>query len=104
MSDKSAIPMWPPVGEGNAEITRPPHRRPDFNDENLAARYPQRLRMDPLLGLVKQCSWCEEWWSATLDFFMSQKGTPTGLHPHCKACVNTKRSRRMAPLRETVRR
>ena len=70
----------------------PPHRTPGVTDEELATRYPKRHRIDPLLGLVKQCSWCEEWWSATLDFFVSQRGTPTGLHPHCKACVNSKRA------------
>lgn len=59
-----------------------------MTDEELVARHPRRLRIDPVLGLVKQCTVCEEWWTATRDFFGSAPHGhgALGLHAHCHAC------------------
>jgi len=58
------------------------------NAAELAARYPDTLRLDPILGLVKRCSKCGEWWTATKQFFYPAPGRPpTGLHSWCIACA-----------------
>jgi len=59
-----------------------------MNAEEYVAAHPKRHRVDPLLGLMRQCSRCEEWWQATPDFFVrGHKGDPLGLHSWCKACT-----------------
>lgn len=57
--------------------------------EQLAQRWPGALRLDPILGLVKRCTKCGEWWLATTAFFSTAPGksTPLQLHSWCWACV-----------------
>lgn len=71
-----------------------------MTDEEAVARWPKRLRIDPLLGLMQQCTWCEEWWMATLDLFVAQPSGRLGLHSHCKACIYGRRNSGRGRLRD----
>lgn len=56
--------------------------------EEIVARHPSRHRIDPVLGLMRQCTKCEEWWSATKEFFSTApRNGALGLHSWCWACT-----------------
>lgn len=73
--------------------------------EEYAAAHPKRHRVDPLLGLVRQCSRCLEWWPASSEYFTpSRRGDALNLHSWCKACsAEAKQEQRGAlPVQQRV--
>ena len=49
------------------------------------------IQYDPVLGNVKQCPICKEWWPADTEFFYKASDRKDGLHSYCRACFLEKR-------------
>lgn len=55
---------------------------------------------DPILGTVRRCSTCREWWPDDDEFYYSVPSTGTAHHRNqCRACVDERRHGRATPLR-----
>ena len=64
----------------------------DHSIENLIRRS-KRLKFDRVLGVVRQCARCREWWPANREFFHASR-RPIGLQVYCKACAVEHRAER----------
>lgn len=69
---------------------------PVLSPAELVVMFPRTLAIDPVLGLVKRCSKCGEWWTASRLFFGSAPDDHQGLglHSHCQACTAERGHRR----------
>jgi hypothetical protein len=58
----------------------------------MGKRVPERI--DPEIGLERQCQRCLDWWPKDEEFFFFQDGNVQG---HCKACcAELRQERRVA--------